>query len=83
MAIKKDIKLESGILVNGAYCKVENITLSKTIINFNIRKYVDINLPFFDETHYSVRYVIDGKNPFAQAYEYLKTLNEFKDAEDV
>ena len=82
MAIKKDVKLETGINVNGAYCRVENITIDKQTISFNLRKYVDVNLPFFNEMYYSTSYDINGENTFVQAYEYLKTLEEFKDAED-
>ena len=82
MAIKKDISLETGILVNGAYCRVENISLVKENMSFNLRKYVDNTLPFFNEDYYTCNYDINGNNPFTQAYEYLKTLEDFKDAAD-
>lgn len=83
MAIMKNIELENGIKVDGAYLRVENISLNKTDISFNIRKYVDKNKSFFSEDYLTCLYNIEGENPFIQAYEYLKTLEEFKDAEDV
>lgn len=82
MAIKKDINLETGINIDGAYCRVENITIDKQTVSFNLRKYVDTVLPFFNEAYYSTSYNIKGENPYVQAYEYLKTLEEFKDAKD-
>lgn len=82
MAIIKDTELENGIKVYGAYLRVENISLDKTDISFNIRKYVDKNKSFFSEDYLTCPYNIEGENPFIQAYEYLKTLEEFKDAED-
>lgn len=82
MAIKKDINLETGVCVNNAYCRIENITIDKHNMNFNIRKYADKDKPFFDEQYLSCSYNIECENLFKQAYEYLKTLEEFKDAED-
>ena len=82
MAIKKDINLDTGIIVNEAYCRVENITIDKQKMNLNVRKYVAKDKPFFSEEIITCDYDIDGDNPFKQSYEYLKTLEEFKDAED-
>lgn len=82
MAIIKDTELENGIKVDGAYLRVENITLDKTSISFNVRKYVDKTKSFFSEEYLTCSYDIEGENPFIQAYEYLKTLEEFKDSED-
>lgn len=82
MAIIKNVNLGNGIKVDSAYLRVENITLDKTSMTFNVRKYVDKTKSFFSEYYLTCPYNIDGENPFKQAYEYLKTLEEFKDSED-
>lgn len=83
MAIIKNIELENGIKVDGAYLKVEFPSVTKDKVTFNLRKYVEAKKPFFSEEIITCDYSINGENPFKQAYEYLKTLEEFKDAEDV
>ena len=51
-------------------------------MSFNLRKYVSTDLPFFSEDMITCAYNIEGSNPYAQAYEYLKTLDEYSDAVD-
>ena len=82
MAIIKNIELENGIKVDGAYLRVENPSLTKDSLTFSVRKYVEAGKAFFVEEYFTTLYDINGENPFIQAYEYLKTLEEFKDAED-
>lgn len=82
MAIMKNIELENGIKVDGAYLRVEFPSVTKDKLTFNLRKYVSTDKPFFAEEVIECKYDIEGDNPFKQAYEYLKTLEEFKDAED-
>jgi hypothetical protein len=83
MAISINKTTETGFTANGTYSRVENIQLTKVSMSFNLRHYKEINLPFFEEDVISCSYDIDGDNPIAQAYEYLKTLDEFKDAKDI
>ena len=82
MAISKNIELENGIKVEGAYLRVEFPSITKDTLTFSLRKYVKIDKPFFNEEIISCEYDLDGDNPFKQAYEYLKTLEEFKDSVD-
>lgn len=82
MALRKNIELETGIKVNDAYLRVEIPSLTKDTLSFVVRKYADIDKPYFKETFYNTSYDINGTNPFKQAYEYLKTLEEFKESKD-
>ncbi len=82
MAISINKTTETGFIANGTYSKVENIQLTKDSLTFNFRHYKEKDLPFFDEEIISCAYDIEGKNPIMQAYGYLKTLEEFKEAED-
>lgn len=82
MAIRINIELENGIKVDGAYLRVEYPAITKDSISFNLRKYVSIDKPFFNEGVLSAPYDINGENPFKQAYLYIKTLPEYADAED-
>lgn len=82
MAIKVNTKLATGIRVDGAYCRVEYPSLTKDSLTFHLRKYVAEDKPFFEENIYTASYILEGENPFKQAYLYLKTLPEFQDAID-
>ena len=82
MAIIKNIELENGIKVDGAYLRVEFPSATKDKLTFNLRKYVEIGKPFFHEEVIICSYDLNEGNPFMQAYKYLKTLESFKDAED-
>ena len=83
MALVKNIELENGIKVDEAYIRVESPSITKGKIIFTARKYVSTDKPFFAEEVIECKYDIEGNNPFKQAYEHLKTLDEFKDAKDV
>ena len=82
MAILNNTELENGIKVEEAYLRVEFPSINKGSMSFNLRKYVAKDLPFFSEDMITCDYDIEGSNPYAQAYEYLKTLDEYIDAED-
>ncbi|WVK90002.1 hypothetical protein [Burkholderia phage vB_BpP_HN02] len=71
------------IPVNGAYVRVEEVRLAGSINTFSIRKYVRVGAPnAFASEMYSIKYDIEGANPFRQAYDYLRTLPEYKDSVD-
>jgi hypothetical protein len=82
MAISINKTTETGFTANGTYSRVENIKLTKESLSFNLRHYKEKDLPFFSEEIISCIYDIDGTNPIAQAYEYLKTLEEYSDDKD-
>jgi len=83
MALAKTISTVHGFEAVNAYHRVEGLSFeNKTIISFHVRSYTATDKPFFAESVLSCDYEISGANPFAQAYEHLKTLPEFEDAED-
>lgn len=83
MALQKDITTKTGVRVVDAYLKVEEISiLNKVAIRFNLKYYVDVEKGAFQIKKYACDYDLDSTNPIAQAYEYLKTLDEFIDSID-
>lgn len=83
MALQKTMETSSGIEVTDAYNKVELISLvAKDKMVFTVRTYKDSTKPFVFGTDYEAAFDLNGTNPLAQAYEYLKTLPEFSDAVD-
>ncbi|OME62299.1 hypothetical protein BSK59_02175 [Paenibacillus odorifer] len=89
MALKADIQLDSGIVVNGSYLKIGDITGNKDNLSFQLDTYMNKNAS--EEGKKVLRQTLHSFTPSAeddslrwdkQAYEYLKTLEEFKDAED-
>lgn len=62
------------------YCKITNISGSKTYCNIEVNySCSDINI----NKSFSFTPNMDGDNNIKQGYVYLKTLDEFKYAEDV
>lgn len=82
MAILKDIETNFGILIKDSYIRVERLEATKEILKFEVKFYVDKNKDYYSSLFYVCEYDVNGSNPFNQAYIYLKTLEEFKDAED-
>ena len=81
MALKKSVTTVYGFEVPEAYHRVESIQLiSKTMIRFQIRSFADKEKTHFAESQYECVYDMNGSNPFAQAYEHAKTLDEFSGA---
>lgn len=83
MAFKKAASTPFGINVSDAYHRVENISIvEKTKMVFQLKISVDGNFPDFSSDAYLCDYDINGSNPIAQAYTYLKSLPEFVSAVD-
>lgn len=83
MALKKTVQTTFGIDIVDAYHRVESVRLqSKTQMQFNVYVYADPSKQFVAESIETASYDIQGSNPIAQAYEYLKTMPEFADAVD-
>lgn len=84
MALTKFIKTQHGFDASDCYIKVENVAIfQKTELSFDLvfkRSTID---PPFKTTSHSCSYDINGQNPIAQAYIYLKTLPEFVSATDI
>lgn len=83
MAIEKTVTTPHGIAVKNAQHRVEGLSIvGKNKISFCVRSSVDGVLPHFSDVDYQCAYSLDGKNPIKQAYEYLKTLDNFSSAVD-
>lgn len=89
MAIIKELELKSGIKVENAYFMVSNVTCDKTFMEFTVNVFKDKasrnenrttidNLKFICNHDIS----INSSNVIKQAYEYMKTLDEYKNAID-
>lgn len=83
MALIVNKKLKNGIMVDSAYARVEYISSNKNILGIQVKFYTSIENEALETINYQTDLKIDDSNYFKQAYEYLKTLEEFKDAEDV
>ena len=97
MALKKDITLDNGIVLNyHRVVSVNNVTNQTSIIEvasyineaqrikekewYETNNQEDMNV-FINSKCYSLDY--DKNLNVDNAYEYLKTLDEYKDAEDI
>jgi hypothetical protein len=83
MALSKTITTVHGFEAVDAYHRVEAVSLvGKDQISFHVRSYAAPDKPFFQEQVLTAPYDLSGVNPIKQAYEHVKTLEEFADAED-
>jgi hypothetical protein len=83
MALTANIETNEGVVVRNAYCRVEQIAITKTHISFVVKSYVDPEkFKKFFEKSYVCNYDLSGANAIAQAYGHLKTLPEFTGASD-
>jgi hypothetical protein len=83
MALLKTTTSSFGFEAVNAYHRVEAVSLEgKDKINFHVRSYKEVGMPFFAEQVLSCAYDIAGENPIKQAYSYLKTLPQFAGALD-
>ena len=101
MALKKEIELENGVIVNyHRIVSINKITNNSNIIEIasytnegkrqeeieaikngkETGEAVSINI-FIDTTYLNKNY--DETETIEDAYKYLKTINKFKDAEDI
>jgi len=83
MAIKLTVKTNSGIDVQDAYHRVSSIQINnKTAMNFVVTSHKTSSDMHFQESAFGCAYDLNGKNPIAQAYEYLKTLPAYAGSVD-
>lgn len=83
MALLVDVDFK-GIKVKKAYVSVDvaAIASDKSYVVFVASYRSKSDQDYFDQKSMQAPYILDGDNPFTQAYEYLKTLSEFADATD-
>lgn len=80
---KKNIELVNNfqeVTVLDATIKIDSIVGNKNKIDFRVLFLKQDTL--LETKSYTFSPTLDGDNFIKQAYEYLKTLEEFKDAED-
>jgi hypothetical protein len=84
MALMKTVKTNFDVEIKDAYHRIENVTLTKKDkMSFRLRSYKDASSAVaFADAGFDSEYKIDGSNPIAQAYGFLKSLKEFEDFVD-
>jgi hypothetical protein len=82
MALSKTIT-HKGITVQNAYHKVTGAQITKVNMSFDCTVFSTAGAEPLVKDTYFCAYDLKGDNPIKQAYEHLKTLPEFFDAEDV
>ena len=85
MALSKTLTANNGLVVNNAYCKVENLLVTKDRLRFSVNCYVDNSGEYasFTSFGYNAPYTIDETNPIKQAYEFVKAQEDFAGSSDV
>lgn len=90
MALLISKTFESGLIAKDMYARIDIISGSKNGLDFSLNYYVSRDAflegrPFLQkEMHYFLPSVIIGSQNFIkQAYLYLKSLDDFKQAKDV
>lgn len=84
MAIKSNIVLDNGLIINNAYLRIESFSGTEKSVSFVLNVYASSNA--YDEnkppvTSFSYRMEFDkDKNLFAQMYSYLRNLPEYENA---
>lgn len=81
MALKQTVRYKE-IEIKDAYLKVSGFNGDKSTLQAVVTVQAALGKPVIDSSQISIPYVLDGKNPIAQAYEYLKTLPDFAGATD-
>lgn len=83
MALKKDHKTATGIIVKGAFFRIESVKVNKTSMQLSVNVSAKSDTPVIDNFGYAANYDLTGGNPLEQAYCYVKGLPEFDGATDV
>ena len=87
MGIEKKIELVSNfgdtVIFDNAYFKVNSLNYVKQNITIYVDCFKEKNGLCVKTETYSFVPILEGDNFVKQAYQYLKTLEEFKDAKDV
>ncbi|HCL8663004.1 TPA: hypothetical protein N2282_001165 [Escherichia coli] len=83
MALKMTFNFNGVTVVDGVLNVImPSISTDQTTLSFGLAYRASVNDPLLDSETYSCPYVLKGGDPFAQAYDYLKTLEKFSDSID-
>lgn len=90
MALQQNQQLQNGLIANNAYIRIDTVSGYKGEITISVNSYVSRQAfldgaPYLEQKFYAF---VPNTNPDAremwtQGYEYLKTLDEYKDALDL
>lgn len=72
----------NGVMVTDGVLNVimPSISTDQTTLNFGLAYRVSESDPLLNSETYSCPYDLTGADPFAQAYNYIKSLSQFNDA---
>lgn len=90
MAISKNLEIENGLSLNGAYIRIDSVSGSKNSLVISANAYTSKE-SFLQGNEYLKNNIYqfipsvedNSENFIKQGYEYLKSLEEYKDAIDV
>lgn len=86
MALQKTVTLKTNFGTDAeftnAYVRVDSVKVEKNFAQALVHTHKEKNGQVLQQKGYSFEYAINGLNPIAQTYIYLKTLPEFADAID-
>ncbi len=87
MALSKNIVLGNGLTVDNSYIRIDTISGYKSGLDISVNSYVSRQdfkdgKGYLEQKFYNFVPNVDdnAKNFIKQGYEYLKTLDEYKDA---
>jgi len=81
MALSKTTEVK-GLTIQSAYHRVQKVAVTKDTLVFSVEVSADASSAPISMQALSCEYDLSGENAIKQAYEHLKTLPEFADAED-
>lgn len=89
MAIKKNITLKNGLEVEDAYMRIDTISGYKKSITISLNIYISKdafmeNKPYIQQNFHTFtpNVSIGAKCIWEQAYEYIKSIDEYRDSID-
>ncbi|WP_259902549.1 hypothetical protein, partial [Klebsiella pneumoniae] len=81
MALKMTFNFNGVTVVDGVLNVImPSISTDQTTLSFGLAYRVSESDPLLNSETYSCPYDLTGADPFAQAYNYIKSLSQFNDA---
>lgn len=83
MALTKDMISQNGLSAPGSYIKVKRVTITdKTSATCDVIFSIGVDANPYQIDSKSFEYDLDGENAIKQAYQALKKMPEFENAQD-
>lgn len=84
MALQKTVTLKTNFGTEAeftnAYVRVDSVKIEKNFAQALVQTHKEKDGQVLEQKGYSFEYNLNGFNPIAQTYIYLKSLSEFSDA---